>query len=144
MRLLRSRYTCTIVQYANRRGYLRPRRRSSERTEQAAVDYGNAGGGPVGTSLGALGGRQRACGDAQASPGETEQVRRALAAYAEIPVRFLDVDLEDAMAVADALQIYAYDAYVLACAQVHRAPVISLDRGLVRAAAKLDLDIIAV
>ena len=72
------------------------------------------------------------------------QVRRALAAYGEIPIRYLDVDLMDAMNLAAELKIYAYDAYVLACAQAQHAPLVTLDRGLVRAAEQVDVDVIEV
>ena len=72
------------------------------------------------------------------------QVKKALYAYAEIPIRFVDVDLTDALEIADNLKIYAYDAYVLECARVHHCPVLTLDEGLVRAARKLDLEILEV
>jgi len=60
--------------------------------------------------------------------------RRALASYGAIPIRFSNVDLDRALEIAHALKIYAYDAYVIACAFQHRCPVLSIDRGLVRAA----------
>ncbi len=69
------------------------------------------------------------------------QVRRALEAYADIPIRFVDVSLPASMELADELGIYAYDAYVLACAQEQRAPLLTLDRGLLRAGTKLDIEI---
>lgn len=70
------------------------------------------------------------------------QVRRALAAYAEIPVRFVDVDLMETIKLAHELRIYAYDAYVLACAQAQRAPLLALDSGLLRAAGRLGIDVV--
>jgi predicted nucleic acid-binding protein len=72
------------------------------------------------------------------------QVNKALDAYAEIPIRFVDVDLMDALKISADLKIYAYDAYVLQCAIVHRCPVLTLDGGLVRAAEQLDLDVLEV
>ncbi len=70
------------------------------------------------------------------------QVRRAPEAYANIPIRFVDVGLPASMELADELRIYAYDAYVLACAQEQRAPLLTLDRGLLRAGTKLGIEIL--
>jgi len=72
------------------------------------------------------------------------QVNKALDAYAEIPIRFVEADLAEALEIAADLKIYAYDAYVLQCARVHRCPLLTLDGGLVRAAEKLDLDVLEV
>lgn len=57
-------------------------------------------------------------------------VELILAAYGRIPIRFLDVDLVVSLALADRLNLYAYDAYLLACAQARRAPLLTLDRTL--------------
>lgn len=64
------------------------------------------------------------------------QAHRALEAYHRIPIRFSEVGLERALEVSKDLDIYAYDAYVIACALQHRCPVLSLDQGLVKAAAR--------
>src|SRR5215470_16735130 len=61
--------------------------------------------------------------------------RKALLSYRQIPIRFSDVELERTLEVAHDLGLYAYDAYVLVCAMQHRCPVLSLDQGLVAAAA---------
>ena len=68
----------------------------------------------------------------------------ALLAYDDIPVRFVGVQLSDALAVADELAIYAYDAYVLVCARSQRCSMLSLDRSLVEAARRLGLDVLEV
>lgn len=73
-----------------------------------------------------------------------EQSLQALSAYREIPIRFLDVELESAIAFADALGIYAYDAYVIAAAQQQRCPLLALDSGLVTAARKSGVDTLEV
>jgi len=72
------------------------------------------------------------------------QVQKALRAYAEIPIQFVDVDLADALTIAAELKIYAYDAYVLQCARLHHSPVLTLDGGLVRAAKEIGLDVLEV
>jgi predicted nucleic acid-binding protein len=72
------------------------------------------------------------------------QVNKALNAYADIPIQFVDVDLVEALEIAANLKIYAYNAYVLQYARVHRCSVLTLDGGLLRAAKKLDLDVMEV
>lgn len=72
------------------------------------------------------------------------QLEQALAAYAEIPLRFVEVDLADALTLADAQGLYAYDAYVIACARRQRCAILTLDRGLARAAQAVGLDILEV
>ena len=62
------------------------------------------------------------------------QVRSALQAYAKIPIRFVETDLNEAMDLADQYNLYAYDAYLLACARTQRAELISLDKALLAAA----------
>lgn len=62
------------------------------------------------------------------------QAQQAVAAYRQIPIRFVDVDLERALELSDQLNIYAYDAYIIAVAIDHQCAVISLDGGLLQAA----------
>ena len=63
-----------------------------------------------------------------------EEARNALLAYQQIPIQFSDVELEDALELSDRLDIYAYDAYMITCAQKHACALISLDTGLLNAA----------
>jgi predicted nucleic acid-binding protein len=65
-----------------------------------------------------------------------DDARRALQSYRQIAIRFSDVELDAAVRIAHDLKIYAYDAYVIACALEHRCPLLSTDRGLVRAAVR--------
>lgn len=62
------------------------------------------------------------------------QAQRALAAYEAIPLRLVDVDLALAVEVAAEHDLYAYDAYLITCALAQRAPLLTLDQGLLRAA----------
>ncbi len=64
------------------------------------------------------------------------QIQTALDAYDSIPIRFVDVDLSAAMTIAAEYGLYAYDSYVIACAVANRCRLISLDHGLLAAAAK--------
>lgn len=51
-----------------------------------------------------------------------------------IPIRFYDIDLEFALELSNQLNIYAYDAYFIACASKYNGALISLDQGLINAA----------
>jgi len=50
-----------------------------------------------------------------------------LEAYAAIPIRMVDVSLKQAVELSARLNVYAYDAYVVACALNLRAPLLTLD-----------------
>lgn len=62
------------------------------------------------------------------------QAQQAIDAYRSIHIRFVDVNLVQAVGLAHGLGIYAYDAYIIACALNQRCALISLDRRLVAAA----------
>jgi predicted nucleic acid-binding protein len=59
-----------------------------------------------------------------------DEARHALVEYRKIPIRLLDVSLDDTITVAAQLTIYAYDAYMIACARTHSAPLVTIDNGL--------------
>ena len=63
-----------------------------------------------------------------------EQTFEALIAYQQIPLRFSPMDLDVALDLSSQLDVYAYDAYVIGCALKHKAPLLSIDGGLLAAA----------
>jgi len=63
----------------------------------------------------------------------------AWASYQAVQVRLAEIDVESALEIAADLGLYAYDAYVLETARAERAPLITLDAGMVRAARRLGL-----
>lgn len=67
-----------------------------------------------------------------------------LESYAAIPIRLTDLALKQAVELAARLNIYAYDAYVIACAVNQRAPILTLDSGLRARARELNLDVLEV
>ncbi len=73
-----------------------------------------------------------------------EQAVRAVQIYGSIPIRLVSVDLADALRLSDHLGIYAYDAYLLCCAQRMKAPLLSLDAALVSAAQALGIQVVEV
>ncbi len=72
------------------------------------------------------------------------QAQSALAAYGSIPIRFIDVDLSVSIELAATHALYAYDAYLLACALTQRAPLLTLDVALQRAARDAGIEIAGV
>lgn len=72
------------------------------------------------------------------------EVQRCLVAYTAIPLRLVEVDLALALEVAAEHRLYAYDAYLITCALAHRSPLLTLDQGLILAAAKSGVQILEV
>lgn len=66
-----------------------------------------------------------------------DQAKIAVAAYRQIQLRLSDIELDMAIDLADKLDIYAYDAYVIACALKHRCSLLTLDNRLSEAARKI-------
>jgi predicted nucleic acid-binding protein len=65
-----------------------------------------------------------------------DQARAAFREYLQIPIQLSEISGEVAIELAARLSIYAYDAYILACAIKHAAPLLTLDEGLRSAAGK--------
>ncbi|PSO45248.1 MAG: VapC toxin family PIN domain ribonuclease [Parcubacteria group bacterium SW_6_46_9] len=60
-------------------------------------------------------------------------------AFTEIPVQYVDVRLKKALRLADKHNIYAYDAYMLVCANTHQTPLITLDEELAGIAQNMNI-----
>lgn len=73
-----------------------------------------------------------------------EQALQAIAIYRQIPLRFVDIELEEAIRLAGDLDIYAYDAYLIRCAQKYKSPLLTLDNGLRLAAVRAAVDVIPI
>jgi len=71
-------------------------------------------------------------------------VQAALAAFAQIPIRYVDVDLATALELTDRFGLYAYDAYLMTCARRQRAPLLTLDARLGRAAKEAGVQVMEV
>lgn len=71
-----------------------------------------------------------------------QQAQACVVAYRAIPIKLVDVDLTQAVALAARFRIYAYDAYLLVCALQSRSPLLSLDAALNRAARDLGLTVL--
>ena len=73
-----------------------------------------------------------------------EQALQAIDMYLEIPVRFVEVELANSLELAGALGIYAYDAYLLRCAEKYRLPLLTLDKQLIQAAKNKGISVLEV
>ena len=68
--------------------------------------------------------------------------RRIEVAGAQTGLEILDIDMASVVAIAARVNTYAYDAYFLDCAVRHRAPLLTLDRALRRAAEGLGIRLV--
>jgi predicted nucleic acid-binding protein len=75
---------------------------------------------------------------------ELDDALRVLAGYAAISIRLIDPSLPQAVELCKTLNVYAYDAYVIACAISQRAPILSLDNVLNERARSLNLEVLEV
>ncbi len=60
------------------------------------------------------------------------QAAELLAQYRFIPLRFVEVELPESINIAQKFNIYAYDAYLIRCAEKYRSPLLTLDDALRR------------
>ena len=96
-----------------------------QRTEQAELIAPLSVHWEIGNAFSAMLKRQRVT---------LEQAVKAIQAYLQIPVRFVDVELIDSIAIANELNLYAYDAYLLRCAERYRSALLTLDQKLILSA----------
>ena len=75
---------------------------------------------------------------------ELDDALRVLDAYAIVPIRLVDSSLRQAVELSRQLNVYAYDAYVIACAVNQRAPILSLDNLMKDRARSLKIEILEV
>ena len=73
-----------------------------------------------------------------------EEALQAIEIYLQIPVRFVEVELTDSLELADEFGIYAYDAYLLRCAEKYRLPLLTLDNRLVQVAKDKKIQVLEV
>jgi predicted nucleic acid-binding protein len=64
--------------------------------------------------------------------------------YQHLPILLVEVSFETALHLSAQLNIYAYDAYLLACALKYQAPLLSLDKKMVQSAKQLNIAVLEV
>jgi predicted nucleic acid-binding protein len=72
------------------------------------------------------------------------EAQQGLNIFQSVPLRLVKVDLINAISIANQVKMYAYDAYFLDCAVRYAVPLLTLDRGLKRAALKLGIKVMEV
>ncbi len=92
-------------------------------------------GAEVGNALSAMFKRQRIT---------LPEAQAVLASFQRIPIRTYALDLERALELASQLDIYAYDAYVIACALNTDTSLLSLDGGQREAAQRAGVSLIEI
>ena len=73
-----------------------------------------------------------------------DNANRFLRLYQRIPIQVVDVSLADGLELAQRYGLFAYDAYMLACAQKYRCPLLTLDQALARAAEAAGVEVVEV
>ena len=72
------------------------------------------------------------------------EAKEALDIYKIIPIKFMAIDLARAVEIAHKLNIYAYDAFMLAATERYQAPLLSLDSRCLDLAKELNLPVLEV
>ncbi len=70
--------------------------------------------------------------------------KQALDVYREIPVKFIDVSLQRTLEITHTHNIYAYDAYLIQCAQQTSTALLTLDQGLKGIAEKMGIQVLEI
>jgi predicted nucleic acid-binding protein len=73
-----------------------------------------------------------------------DQAKKAMDYYSLIPLRFQEVDISNALEIANNYDIYAYDAYFLECSMKNNSPLITLDESLKIIAKQMKIKVIEV
>jgi predicted nucleic acid-binding protein len=73
-----------------------------------------------------------------------DEAQAGLGIFQTIPLRFVKVDIANALSLAHEAGLYAYDAYFLDCAVRQAAPLLTLDHGLQKAARQVGLQLLEV
>lgn len=72
------------------------------------------------------------------------EAQRAWSAYEAIPLRLVEVDIGQAVALAVELGLYAYDAYMLGLARSRRLQLLTLDNKLGAAARAVGVELVEI
>ena len=72
------------------------------------------------------------------------QATQVLKNYERIPIRFVEVALLESVKLAAEKNLYAYDAYLIACARDQKCGLISLDNALMKAALAAGVTVVEV
>ena len=71
-----------------------------------------------------------------------EQALTCIEYYQRIPIRLVEIELASALNISNRFRMYAYDAYLLACAIQYNTPIITLDGALRINASQLGIKVL--
>lgn len=72
------------------------------------------------------------------------QAQSCIAVYQKIPIKFINIDLQQSLALSARFRMYAYDAYLLMCAAQQNTPLLTLDGPLKIAAVSMGIKVLEV
>ena len=72
------------------------------------------------------------------------EAEKALKIYKSIPIQFIDVLLERTLYITKQFNIYAYNAYLIQCAELTSSPLITLDKNLITIAKQMGITVLEV
>ena len=75
---------------------------------------------------------------------DIKPAQQALTMYSGIPIKFIDVPLEATLEISKAQNIYAYDAYLIQCAQQTSTSLLTLDNGLKSVAQQVGVHVLEI
>jgi predicted nucleic acid-binding protein len=75
---------------------------------------------------------------------DIKRAQQALTVYSGIPIKFVDVPLEATLEISKAQNIYAYDAYLIQCAQQTSTSLLTLDNKLKSVAQQVGVHVLEV
>jgi predicted nucleic acid-binding protein len=75
---------------------------------------------------------------------ELSVAQKALEIFKFIPIKYTDVSLERTLFLTKTLNIYAYDAYLIQCAEQTESPLLTLDGGLKDVAKKIGIEVMEI
>lgn len=70
--------------------------------------------------------------------------REAVEAYQRIAIRLTPINLGQALDLSHQLNVYAYDAYLIACGLQYRSPLLTVDGGLRDAARQVGVEVLEI
>ena len=73
-----------------------------------------------------------------------DEAQKGFAIFVSISIRYVEPDFVNALKISKQAKMYAYDAYFFDCAIRYKAPLLTLDRKLMAAAKKINIETLEV
>jgi predicted nucleic acid-binding protein len=69
-----------------------------------------------------------------------DDAQKGVEIFRNIPIRYVETDIANALKLSKEVNMYAYDAYLLDCAIRYKSPILTLDQKLMVAAQSIKVD----